>query len=205
MQLLYRCAALAAIVTTRAVTYTYSSPEYSFAEGLVPDQFLNSFSLNVVSPITSITDVNVHLRIEGGFNGDLLSLLLLGIDETSPFATLLEGITGATSGVDIWLDDEAAENVHDAGGTGVLTGTFKPNGPEALSLFYGLDPNGASWNLLVADNAAGLESVVIQWELQITGEIPATSVPEPIGYTGPIALAGIIAAGRCFSQRHWRG
>ncbi len=195
----------AAVVLSDAapLTYTYSSPVYSPAEGLVPDNGVSSFDLGLNSPITAITDLNVHLIIEGGFSGDLTALLLLGSDPSSPFSILLDGITGQTSGLDIWLDDQATGNVHDVGGAGSLSGTFKPNGPEALSMFNGLVPSSDTWNLLISDNSPGLESTLLQWELQITGNVP-TTVPESVPAIASVALFGLIAAHESLRRRQLR-
>jgi len=152
---------------------------------------------SVSTPITSITNLNVTLKVSGTWNGDLYCYLTHG----PGFAVLLNRAgrrPGSTvgygdNGFDVTFDDGAANgDVHIYRRTlngsdstpisGPLTNGWSPDGrtnsPAAvldtdvgtayLSSFNGLDPNG-NWILFIADMAAGDLSTLESWGLQING------------------------------------
>ncbi len=192
------CAAWA-VVSTAAV----SENHLSAVNATIPDFGISGgapslFPLTVGGTIDSIDDLNVRLLIEGGANADLTAYLLFGDDPTDPFAVLLNQISGATSGMDVWLDDQSAYDVQAAGGAGLLSGIFRPAGPELLGVFNGLDPRGKTWYLAIADNSDGAESLLLEWELQING--PSTpQVPDTLGHAWLLGLAA------CFWIRVQKG
>jgi subtilisin-like proprotein convertase family protein len=151
----------------------------------------------VATPITSISDLEVTLKINGTYNGDLYCHLV----HSSGFTVLLNrpgrrasnSFGYSDSGLDVTFDDSAANgDVHiyrlTLNGShltplaGALTGTWTPDGrtnrpttvldtdtPTAmLSSFVGVNPNG-EWVLFVADLAAGDLHTLDNWGLTITG------------------------------------
>jgi len=192
-------AALALAVPGRAVSHSVLVPEYTLDSNgnkvgtAIPDFGISGgapslFPVNLNLPLASITDVNIRLEIEGGSNTDLMVYLLFGDDPADPFAVLLNQIQGSTSGMNAWLDDQSAYEVQTVGGVGVLSGTFRPAGPENLGAFNGLNPNAKTWYLAVADNSDGAESLLLEWELQISGP-STTPVPDTLGQAWLLGLA----------------
>ena len=183
----------------------------------IPDNNLAGLSSSIEissAPFTIVTDVNVRLNIEGGYNGDFYVYLTHG----GATAILLNriGTTGAGgvqgtygysgAGMNVWLDDSAAD-IHTTAGHGVLSGTYGADGRNAspnnlsainsagrthlLDGFNNQSPLG-SWTLFVADANGGGEATLVSWDMEITG------VPEPVN----VAL-GIF--GGCLALIHgWR-
>ena len=175
--------------------------------GAVPDAnysgFADTRSITVTNSFSTISDLKVTLDISGGYNGDLYAYLVHG----SGFSVLLNR-PGRTSGnlfgygdagFNITLSDSAASDLHLYGGNGgsPLGGVWQPDGRNVapatvlgtdtrsafLSSFTGLNANGP-WTLFVADFAAGGQSTLQSWGLQIT------TIPEPaIGMLGILAGA----------------
>lgn len=192
------------------MSYNVVIPEFSLnANGdkvgkTIPDFGISGgapslFPVDLNVPLSSIKDVNLRLEIAGGQNADLSAYLLFGDDPADPFAVLFGQILGTTSGMNAWLDDQAPSDIETAGGAGVLTGTFRPAGPQNLSSFNGFDPNAKTWYLAIADNSAGLESTLLEWELQLSG-IPTTAVPETAGLCGLIGLSACLALQRALGR-----
>lgn len=181
----------------------------------VPDNDLSgiSSSINLSSPITQITDVNVTLNISGGFNGDLYAYLT----HSSGFAVLLNraGRSAGTplgypdSGFNITLDDQAGSDVHNYRAVtnpngGALAGTWQPDArnlnPQVtfdttprdafLSSFNGTAASG-NWTLFVADVSPGSVANWNSWGMTIVG------VPEPATWT----LMGLGALGAVLYRR----
>lgn len=148
----------------------------------------------------SILDVQVHLKISGGFNGDLYAYLA----HESGFAILLNrpGRTAAnpdgsfTTGVDAVFASAAGLDAHLADS---FAGIFQPDGRNVspylvtdesprtalLTSFEGGDSWG-HWTLFIADLSPMLESTVEEWGLNITAETVA--IPEP----GPLSIAALL-------------
>jgi subtilisin-like proprotein convertase family protein len=152
----------------------------------------------IASRIHDLTDVNVTLKINGTFNGDLYAYLV----HRSGFSVLLNRVGKragdplgySDDGVDIKLDDQAASDVHVyrlaiSGNhttplVGPLTGSWKPDGrlvdpdlvldtdprTELLSSFNGENPTG-DWTLFVADLSAGDVSTLVSWGLELCGPV----------------------------------
>jgi len=157
----------------------------------------NDFSL--------ITNVQLTIKIGGGYNGDLYGYLV----HDDGFAVLFnrEGRTTGNpqgyshSGFDITLADDG-DDLHfyqafgfDLNSHGQLTGTWAPDGRRAdpggvnenaepgarLASFNGLNPNG-TWTLFLADLDFGEQGTLVDWSLTVS------AVPEP-------APAGLAVAG----------
>src|ERR1051325_6972780 len=195
-------AALAGAVTASAQTTTNFSVATAIPDGSTPG--LASFK-SVSTPITSITNLKVTLKITGTYNGDLYCYLTHG----SGFTVLLNLVgrrAGSSfgysdSGLDVTFDGSAGNGdvhnyrltlngSHNTPLAGALTGTWAPDGrtnnpvtvldtdvPRALlSSFNGLNPNG-DWTLFVADLATGDMQTLDSWGLIIQGDTgPSISI-----------------------------
>jgi hypothetical protein len=178
--------------------------------GNVPDGNLSGWSdQRSLSGIlyNHITDVQVKLNLNGGYNGDLYAYIShdtvlipllnrVGVGTGNPFGSSDSGfdVTFTATGSDVHLAS--------AGG-GQLTGTYKadgrqispisaasafdPSGTIALSAYNDLNPNG-DWWLFIADvSGGGGTSHINSWEVDIA------AVPEPIEWAlGIFATLGII-------------
>ncbi len=152
---------------------------------------------SISTPITSITDLKVTLRVSGTWNGDLYCYLT----HSPGFAVLLNRV-GRRSGSNVGYGDNGFDVTFDDGApsgdvhvyrrtlngndftpiSGPLTNAWAPDGrtnspagvldtdpgTALLSSFNGLDPNG-QWILFIADTAAGDLSTLDSWGLQISG------------------------------------
>ncbi len=183
----------------------------------------------VSSPIGSISDLNVKLKITGGWNGDLYGYLV----HDSGFAVLLNRVgrsAGAPLGYDdaglnVTLDDQAANgDVHVyqlAPHTSPLTGVWAPDGrtndpatvldthlrPAQLGAFTGLNPNGR-WTLFLADIEPSDTSRLVSWGLEFCGPVGAAPViiTQPFGRTlecGSNALFSVAALGSAPLAYQW--
>jgi len=192
----------------------FSSTTYSSGfnnGGTVPDGNLTGWSdtRTISTTFNYIQDINVHLNLSGGFNGDIYAYLV----HSSGFVVLLNRVAVGTgnsvgygnSGMNVTFDDQASQNIHfyqNVGGYSITGGaawkpdgrnidplssasTFSSTSPSALlSSFNGINPNG-SWTLFLADVSAGAQSTVVSWGMDITG----VSVPEPGSFVeGSLAL-----------------
>ncbi len=171
----------------------YNSPTLNQA---IPDNSASGYAntINVSGPEGfTITDVNVHLNISGGWNGDLYVTL---VHNNSGAAILLNrvGRNGSgegfgDAGFNVWLDDTGVNgDIHLFGtGSSPVAGTFQPDGRAVdpanvangdarsamLNQFNGQNPNG-TWTIFLADNFGSYESRLDSWSLEIT------AVPEPV-------------------------
>lgn len=172
----------------------------------VPDNSSTGWSdtRTIVSPEGSITDVQVHLKLSGGFNGDLYAYLA----HDSGFAILLNrpGRTAAnpdgsfTTGIDAVFSSAAGMDAHHAAG---FSGTFQPDGRNVsphlvtdasprtalLTSFLGGDPSG-DWTLFIADLSPLYQSKVQEWGITITAD--SVAVPEPSPLTGAAAMLMLV-------------
>jgi len=166
----------------------------------------------------SITSVQVHLNVSGGYNGDLYAYLSFN-GTLIPLLNRLGVGTGdafgsALSGMNITLADGGANgDIHLYSGAGAPTGIFSADGRTISPLsspssfdaagsatfanaFGGMNPNG-EWTLFFADvSGGGGDSTITSWSLDII-----TAVPEPInvalGVFGGLFLVGSL----CRSER----
>lgn len=178
----------------------------------IPDNNASGVAFNFnfsAPPEALITDVEVSLKIIGGWNGDLYAYLSHG----SGFTVLLNrpgrsasnlGGSGV-SGLNLTLGDSYLTDVHTANDN-PLTGNFAPDGrfvspfsaldTDARSAFFSsfnsLDPNG-NWTLFIADVAPLATSVIQGWSVNVS------VVPEP-GSLIFLGAAGVI----CLVQRNRR-
>jgi|ERR1051325_1387274 subtilisin-like proprotein convertase family protein len=175
-------------------SFTFNSGFANF--GNVPDGNLNGWTdqQNLSGILHNhITEVQVKLKITGGYNGDLYAYIShdnvlipllnrVGVGTGDAFGSSDSGfdVTFTTTGSDVHLAS--------AGG-GQLTGTYQADGRQispisaasafdaagtiALSAYNDLNPNG-DWFLFVADvSGGGGTSHINSWEVDIA------AVPEP--------------------------
>ena len=167
------------------------------------------------------------LATPGAFNGDYYAYLT----HSSGFAvllnragrTVLNPFGYADSGFLVTFDDTpGSPDIHNyqllnnpAGGE--LTGTWGSDGRNVnpataletsprtatLTSFTGLDPNGV-WTLFVADVSPVGEGRLLSWQLEVTGNAVAASVPEPgSALAGLLTIGMVLANGR--GRRRARG
>ena len=163
---------------------------------IIPDANATGVSntVTVSSAITNLSDVNVLLRIDGTWNGDLHVVLTHGPAQ----AVLLNrvGVSGGYSddGVNIRLDDQAGlgdvhvyrltlNGSHLTAITGALTNDWAPDGRATsptgprtapLGRFIGLDANG-DWTLHLFDRAGGDRHTNVSWGLELCGNVPLST------------------------------
>ena len=149
------------------VLATYSSGNISTP---LPDQGTADVPI-VVSDTGVVTDINVKVRLNHTYDGDVqLSLVSPGGAVTIPLVTNRGSSgpnfgTGANdcSGTHTVFDDSAATAI--SAGTAPFAGSFKPESP--LSGFNGLSVNG-TWTLHAADTAAVDSGIIGCVQLEIT-------------------------------------
>ena len=181
--------------STTVVTETYGP----FTPGTVitdNDAVATSFLASIsTSAISSLTDVSISFELRGspegsGFANDMFASLIkspLGgpVGVSDPTAILLNQVSGFYDGWNITLSGSGSGDIHDELlGSGILTGTFEPDGrlapgdtlrPGMLDLFDGLAGNG-DWRLNVADLSEFGEMELVSWSLTLTGEPGAVRV-----------------------------
>ena len=149
------------------VTATYSSGNLATP---LPDQGTADIPI-VISDTGVVTDINVKVRLNHTFDGDVqLSLVSPGGAITIPLVSN-RGSTGANfgsgandcSGTHTVFDDSAATAI--SAGTAPFAGSFKPETP--LSGFNGLSVAG-TWTLHAADTAAVDSGTIGCVQLEIT-------------------------------------
>jgi subtilisin-like proprotein convertase family protein len=208
--------ALAQTLTQVITNYTVNLP--------IPDNNASGVTStkDFSSSISRIGDVNVTLKINGNFNGDIFGYLSHG----SGYSVLLNRVGRVAGndlgygdgGVNITLDDTASNGdihiyrlklsgSHSTALGGPLSGLWSPDGRTAdpalvrdtdprgafLSSFYNTDPNG-KWTLFLADLAPGGTSTLESWGLEIT------TIPEPANWA-LMVLGGFVLL---FASRNWK-
>lgn len=211
---------LVAVTAAQATfyTYTWTHTADTFANGgVIPDGnptgWSDSRSISI-SGNDEIVDVDVRLKINGGYNGDLFGYLV----HSSGYVVLLNR-SGKTSGdpfgygdagYDITLSDQAGNgDIHVYGGNSgnQLTGTWAPDGRTAnpatvtdastrTTSLANFDTLGASgtWTLFLADMSGGSVSTIESWGLDIN------VVPEPT--TWALIIFGAVLGGVQL-RRYW--
>jgi extracellular elastinolytic metalloproteinase len=133
------------------------SASYSSGNIAAPIPDVNSVDVPInVTDVGAVADVNVRVRLNHTFDGDLV-LTLIAPDGTSVALAGNRGGAGQNfgtgandcSGVPTVFDDSASIAI--GSGTAPFAGTFRPDSP--LSAFNGKAVNGV-WTLRVSDTAA---------------------------------------------------
>jgi hypothetical protein len=148
-----------------------------------------------------IVDVNVAITITHSFRGDLDVTLTHVTSNTS--LLLWSQIGSAGQNFDVTLDDSAAVDIAAGPCNSFLqpcVGTFRPQSPAMLSVFNGLNPEGA-WRLDVFDNFGGDHGALVAWSLTITFTQPP---PPPPPDESNIDPAHRFAWGENVGWTNWR-
>jgi subtilisin-like proprotein convertase family protein len=145
----------------------------------------------------AVTDVNVKLRLNHTFTGDLV-VSLIGPDGTSVTLSNRRGGGGdnfgsganSCSGAPTVFDDSAATAI--SAGTAPFSGSFRPDSP--LSAFNG-KPTGGLWKLRVVDQAGGDVGNIFCVQLEISRRNYACCGTS--GTPAPVSFGSTIAAESC--------
>jgi hypothetical protein len=221
----FLAAALLAAGTASAalVTETYTptiTPTVIDEEQTVLTSFLHSVT---TSAILSLSEVTISFELRGtnpddGWASDMFASLLqspVGVAPTvsDPSAVLLNrvGVTAGNAagfGYDGWsitLQDSAAGDIHNESLiSGVLTGTFQPDGrvgdatldparTALMAAFNGGTGNG-DWRLNLGDLAGGGTMQLVSWSFTLTGEDTISPVPEAGTWAAGLGLAALAGA-----------
>ncbi len=216
MKHLLIAAAVLAVGSARAALVTEIYTPTILTTAIADNQpVLTSFLTTVNnSAIQALTEISISFELSGttagaGFASDIFASLLkspVGVAPTvsDPMAVLLNrvGITGSDPigfGYDGWnivLRDSAATDIHGQSlVSGVLTGTFQPDGrsgatdagrPFLLGTFNGGGGNG-DWRLNVGDLAQNGSMQLVGWSLSLTGEVPEAST-----WAAGLAVLGLL-------------
>ena len=208
-------ALLLACVARGQTNFTYTSGTLSTP---VPDgnPIGITESTTTAGLLGSVVNVQVHLDITGGFNGDLYAYLA-GPGGYTAILLNRSGVTAgnafgyADAGFNITLDDSGV-NIHNYESTfnpggAQLTGTWQPDGraidpQSAPSLFDSTSPTAllggfdgynnanGTWTLFLADLSAGGQSTLVSWGLTVV------TVPEPQTWAMLAGGAGMLFAFR---------
>lgn len=123
-----------------------------------------------VSDTGAVQDVNVRIRLNHTYDGDLTISLVAPDGSVVALSAARGGSgdnfgTGSTdcAGTSTVFDDAAATPI--ASGTAPFAGTFRPDG--MLSAFSGKSVNG-NWRLRVSDGASNDSGFLYCWSLEIT-------------------------------------
>ena len=200
-----------------------SSETYTFTTNrALPDG--NPAGLSDVRTVNSaigvISSVQVHLKINGEFNGDLYGYLRhssgMVVLLNRPGKTATNSAGYDDSGLDVEFQNGAANgdlhlyrNVTIPSGGLPLTGTWQPDGrnvdpgavtdasPRTTSLtnFVGLSAAG-EWTMYLADMDSGGTNMLVQWTLEVSGAAAPTlswTNPADIVYGAPLGSAQLNA------------
>lgn len=135
----------------------------------LPDLAAVEVPINIPD-VGAVSDVNVRLRLNHTFVGDL-AISLIGPDGTQVALSSRRGGAGVNfgsganscSGTPTVFDDEGSNAI--GAGTAPFAGTFIPDQP--LSGFDG-KPSAGTWKLRISDNAAADVGTLFCWQLEIS-------------------------------------
>ncbi len=201
LALLLSTGSVPAALVTETYTFNVTPPDGDIADYENPPKvFLQTVS---ASQIATVTKVEVRLKLAGNPPGSgFASEMFVSLNKNFDVSAVLLNRVGVTAdnalgafydGWDVTFTDDAAADVHfadTADGTGVLTGTWQPDGrtdptesqrPQLLAGFNGQPGNGA-WRLAIGDLEFGGIMRLESWELVLTGNTaPEIEVEQPIG------------------------
>lgn len=224
--LLKPCMTLMAVAWGIAASAQTVTTTTNFTVGaIVPDGNASGLaSAQIIStPITSVTDLKVTLKVSGTWSGDLYCFLTHGTGHS-----VLLNRVGRSSARDLGYNDAGLDVTFDDAATngdshiyrlqlsgsqatpisGSLTNSWAPDARVAsplnvldtdtrsafLGSFNGVDPNG-EWVLFVADMEGGDIHMLDGWGLEITGDT-APSIPEqPLSQIAQPTAENTTAAG----------
>ncbi|HEV8579257.1 MAG TPA: proprotein convertase P-domain-containing protein [Thermoanaerobaculia bacterium] len=181
------------------VTYTftlgqinpYPLPAVSYSSGNLSVPLPDVSTVEVPLAVTDtgvVSDVNVRIRLNHTFDGDL-NISLIGPDGTTIDLSSGNGSSGDNygsgandcSGQPTVFDDSATASI--TAGTAPFAGTFKPE--QALSAFNG-KPTAGTWKLRIADTANVDVGTLFCFQLEIVRRAHAccggSGTPVPQGF-----------------------
>lgn len=132
----------------------------------------NFFFLDTNGLSGTIQDLNVHVSLNGEDPNSALRIELSYSGANGTHYILANGNGGSRAGGyrDTTFDDEAAAALSQ--GDATFTGPFRPN--DSLSVFDGLNPNGA-WALFITSNGTDpYYGPLSSWSLELTLSAPPT-------------------------------
>ncbi len=185
------------------VTYTFQLgqtnpfplPPVSYSSGNLSVPLPDVATVEVpltVSDTGVVSDVNVRIRLNHTFDGDL-NISLVGPDGTTIDLSSGNGSSGDNygsgandcSGQPTVFDDSAAASI--TGGTAPFAGTFKPE--QALSAFNG-KPTAGVWKLRITDTASLDVGTLFCFQLEIARRVFAccggSGTPVPQGLSSAV-------------------
>jgi len=144
-----------------ALVFRTTNVETDITARLINDQSTTTAPFNVSGLTGTIADLNVQVKINHTYDGDLDVYL------TAPNGKTVELFTDVGASGDNFtntvLDDEAAVSI--IAGSAPFAASFRPEG--SLAGFDGFDPNG-TWTLTITDDAPGDSGLLLNWSLIIT-------------------------------------
>lgn len=155
-------------------------------------------------------NISVTLNISGGYNNDLYGYLIYTVNGSSQTEILLNRVSGTGSGFgsgaatsDFATLQSAGVTLVDGAGTSIHAGaagagaSYTPDSPATLSGTFGGMTSGGTWTLFLADLAAGDQSTLVSWGLNVS------VVPEPVTYALGIfcGALGLVGLGRRISKQ----
>lgn len=198
---------------------------YNGSGGIIPDGSLSGTTWQIQSSdVGTLSSVSVLLNVKGGFNGDLYGYLTYNDGSSSRTEILLSHIGGGTSAAagsglgtgaatgnysdllasGIRLADGAGVNIQGVtpgAGYYLPVGSYAPDSAVAFSTTFGNMNGSGTWTLFFADTAAGGQSTVVSWGL----DLGITAVPEPVnvalGIFGGVFLVIMLGRSRPVRDR----
>jgi hypothetical protein len=153
--------------------------------------------------------ISVFLNISGGYNNDLYGYLVYNDGAGTMTQVLLNRVTspgagfggGATTdfaslqSAGVTLVDTAGSSIHTA--TPTAGQSYTPDSGATLNGTFGNMASGGTWTLFLADLAAGDQSTLVSWGLEVS------VVPEPATWALIVfaALLGLAAGVRILRTR----
>jgi hypothetical protein len=192
---------------------------YDGTGGIIPDNSTAGATWTISSSVVgAIDNVSVVFNMKNGFNGDLVGYLTYDDGSSKMTQMLLNRIGGGSSsasgsgfgtgasttdyasllstGVRM-VDGGAGGNIHNvAPGAGnyVAVGNYTPDSGLTFSTTFGGMSGSGTWTLFFADMAAGDQSTLVSWGLDIT------PVPEPVnvalGILGGVSVLVFVVRSR---------
>jgi len=184
---------LGTIDTGTTNTGTYSSGNVNVPIPVTGTSGDMTDQIATVADIGAVADVNVKIRLNHTFDGDL-NIRIVSPDGTTVTLAANRGSSGDNfgsgandcTGTFTVFDDEAVTPI--ASGTAPFAGSFKPDSP--LSALDGKSVTG-NWTLKINDNASGDSGLLFCWQLEIARNPFVCSTSCGGGNIPPVANAGM--------------
>lgn len=152
----------AAVAKVQGETFTYQgSPQF------IPDASTTRSYIQIPTSAGIIRDLDISLSIAHTFIGDL-DVTLTNV-ATGKSVVLFTDIGGSNDGLMVRLNDESGGDLSQVSTSGdnLISGSFKLEGGDLLSLFDGMDASG-QWMLTVTDDSTSDTGSLFGWQLHLT-------------------------------------